>query len=196
MMATKPQALAAMERRLMAMPAKQGDLLGAPAPGVVYTGKPGRPKGRKNNKTLLLEQSIENLGDRMLRETVQAALADPVTEAKRMVAAIYQLPEDADPNTIVDRREGKDGIELQIVTFADEVQAFALKLIDDRKNARAIAMPFVQQKKPLQIDKTERKITYIVQERMEDDGLADPAARAKDVTPKAPPQTIDHEDGL
>lgn len=188
LMATKPVAKAAMEARLMAMAPRQGELLpdGRQA-GVVYTGKPGRPRGRKNNSTLMLEQGIAQLGDEMLRQTVHSALSDPIAEAKRMVAQIYQLPEDADPNTIVHRREGKDGVEMQIVTFADEVQAFALKLIDDRKNARAIAMPFVQQKKPQQVDVTEKKTIMIVQARMDDDGLGDPAARAKNVTPPKDP---------
>lgn len=183
-MATKPQAKAIMEQRLLAMPPRQGDMLDTPAPAPPAKRGPGRPKGRKNNKTLLLEQGIEHLGDEMLRQTVTSALSDPIAEAKRMVARIYQLPEDADPNTIVHRREGKDGVELQIVTLAEEVQAFALKLIDDRKNARAIAMPFVQQKKPQQVDVHERKTVTIRQYRMDDDGLADPPARAKNVTPK------------
>lgn len=190
-MATKPQAKAIMEQRLLAMPPRQGDMLGAPAPPPPVKRGPGRPKGRKNNKTLFIEQGIERLGDEMLRQTVTSALADPIAEAKRMVAQIYKLPEDADPNTILERREGKDGVELQIVTFADQVQAFALKLIDDRKNARAIAMPFVQQKKPQQVDVTEKKTITIVQKRMDDDGLDDAPARAKNVTPK----TLEHEDG-
>lgn len=190
-MATKPQAKAIMEQRLLAMPPRQGDMLGAPTPPPPAKRGPGRPKGRKNNKTLFIEQGIERLGDEMLRQTVTSALADPIAEAKRMVARIYQLPDDADPNTILERREGKDGVELQIVTFADQVQAFALKLIDDRKNARAIAMPFVQQKKPQQVDVTEKKTITIVQKRMDDDGLDDAPARAKNVTPK----TLEHEDG-
>ena len=191
LMATKPVARAAMEQRVAAMAPRQGELLGAPAePRWTYTGKPGRPKGRPNNKTLLLEQSIENLGDQMLRETVQAALADSIALAKRMVAQIYQLPEDVDPNTILHRREGKDGVELQIVSFADEVQAFALKLIDDRKAARAIALPFVKPRKPQEIDITERRVVEIRQVGMVDDGLGDVAARAKNVTPK----TVDHEE--
>jgi hypothetical protein len=189
--ATKSAAKAVMQERLLGMAPRQGELLpdGRQA-GVQYTGKPGRPKGRKNDKTLLLEQGIEQLGDEMLRETVKSALADPIAEAKRMVARIYQLPEDADPNTILHRREGKDGVEMQIVTFADEVQAFALKLIDDRKNARAIALPFVKPKKPQEIDITERKVVEIRQVGMVDDGLGDVAARAKNVTPR----TLDHEE--
>lgn len=161
-MATKPIGQAEFERALMQIAPAQGELLpGQRAPGVTYTGKPGRPKGRRNNKTLFRLANIDNLGEEMLRRRMSDAMLDPVDAAKRTVARIYHLPENADPNTIIDRRIGKDGVELQIVTFADAVTQFTIEYAKLREKAREGVSPFVLKKKPTEIDLTEKKITEV-----------------------------------
>lgn len=168
-MATKPVGQAEFERALMAMGEAQGDLLpGARVSGVTYTGKAGRPKGRRNNKTLLKLRNIENLGGEMLRQRLGDAVLDPVTEAKRTVARIYQLDENADPNTIVEQKLDKDGERISIVTFGDKVTALTIEFAKLREKARDGVAPYVLKKKPTEIDITEKKTTevrFVVEDR-------------------------------
>lgn len=207
-MATKSMAKRAAEAALMGMGPAQGSLLpdGRQA-GVAYTGKPGRPAGRKNNKTLMAEAGVENLGERALLEALRAATASEVAEARRIVCEIWQLPLDTKPTHIVTQKPDKteDGVTIyRATTLGELIEDMVVKCIDRKKNAQAIAMPFVQQKKPQQVDVTEKKTITIVQKRMDDDGLGEeaqtlrrsealrPGDGAKNVTPK----TLEHEDGL
>lgn len=205
-MATKSAAQRVAEAALLGQPPAQSGLFGTAAlgAGVVRTGRPGRPKGRKNNKTLQAEAALDNLGDVMLRGTLKTAMGDPIDEARRMATKIWNLPPDTPPDHIVTRepeKTGDNGITIfRAVTLGEKIEEFAQKLIDDRKNARAIAMPFVKQKKPAQVDVTERHLVTIRQIHMDDDGLGDgrgdPAAKAK---PVGKATTIDQppeEDGL
>jgi len=201
-MATKSAAQRVAEAALLGQPHAQAGLFGTAAvgAGVHRTGRPGRPKGRKNNKTLQAEAALDNLGDVMLRGTLKTAMGDPIDEARRMVTKIWGLPPDAPPDKIITstpEKTGPDSVTVfRAVTLGEKIEEFAQKLIDDRKNARAIAMPFVKQKKPAQVDVTEKHTVLIVQRQMDDDGLGDPAAKAK---PVGKATTIDQppeEDGL
>jgi hypothetical protein len=195
-MATESMAKKAARAALVQMGPAQGTLLpDGRQQGVIYTGKPGRPKGRKNDKTLMAEAGVENLGERALLEALRAATASEVAEARRIVCEIWQLPLDTKPTHIVTQKPDKteDGITIyRATTLGELIEDMVVKCIDRKKNAQAIAMPFVQQKKPQQVDVTEKKTITIVQKRMDDDGLDDPPARAKNVTPR----TLDHGDGL
>lgn len=186
-MATKSAAQRAAEAVLMALTPAQGELLpDGRQRGVVYTGKPGRPRGRQNNATLAKQANIAALGDKALRDTLKTAVGEAVAEARRIVCDIWLLPYDTKPDHVVTRKlekTGENGMEIyRAVMLGELIEEMVPKCMDAQKNARAIAMPFVQQKKPQAIDVTERKVIEIRQTRMDDDGL-DPALLAKNVTP-------------
>lgn len=187
-MATKSAERRVMDAVLTGLPPAQGNLLGddtPPAP-IARTGRAGRPKGRKNNRTLMAEANLDTIGEAVLRERTRLALVDPVAEAKRMVAQIHGLPEDADPNTVIREERKADGTLVRIVAFADEVTEMTIRLAGLKENAASNALPFMRQKMPAQIDVTERLIVNVVQSRMIDDGLDDAVerrAQLKNVTP-------------
>lgn len=160
-MVTKRVGQADYEALLIGAPPAQGSLLadGTRDPPIVRTGKPGRPKGRRNNATYARRANLDVLGELMLRQRIDLALADPVDEAKRIVARIYSLPDGADPNTIVERKVSPTGEVTQIVTFADVVTAMTVDVMKLREKARDGASAFVLKKKPTEIDISERKIT-------------------------------------
>lgn len=186
-MATVSAAKRAARELLQRLGPAQMSLLPGSAATVTYTGKAGRPKGRKNDKTLAQEAAIEVWGEKLLREGVSTALLDPVAAARARIVAIYNLPEGANPNTILERDFDKDGAPINIVTFGDLVLELSKHFDGLKATERKAALPFVRQKMAQQIDVTERHVVEIKQARMDDDGLGD---HAKNVTPKV----IEHED--
>lgn len=153
-MATKSTARRVMEQSLLKLgPAQLSMLPGSPAT-VEYTGKPGRPKNRKNNSTLMAEADFAQMGERLLRERFRVGLLDPVAEAKKFVAQIYKLDADADPSTVLRHETDKDGNLIHIVSFADEVREVALTLANLKEKAANNALPFVRKKMPQEVDLT------------------------------------------
>lgn len=192
-MATPSAAQRAARELVRRLGPKQLSLLpGSPAT-VTYTGKAGRPKGRKNDATLAQEAGLDVWGEKLLTEGIATALIDPIAEAKKRVAAIYLLDPDADPNTIVERDLNGDGDPINIVTFGDLVLEVSKHFDGLKATERKAALPFVRKKMPQEVDVTERHLVEIRQYAMDDDGLGDPAARAKNVTPAKAPRD---EDGL
>lgn len=151
-MATKRVGQAQAERILAGLPGRQGDLLPGGKPAWHYTGRPGRPKGRPNNKTLAALADLDNLGEVVLRERIGTALCDPVTEAERLVRRIFAV----DP-------------EAKLSEFhREKVAEFTLEMSKLREKARDGVAPFVLKKKPTEIDVTEKKVTearIIVEDR-------------------------------
>ena len=146
MMVTKPVGQAEFERVLMSVPGPQGELLpGQRAPGVSYTGKAGRPKGRRNNKTLMKLANLDNIGEVMLRQRAETAMCDPIDEAERMVRRIYKLEPDA---ALTEAQR-------------DLVAHYALEMTKIREKARDGIQPFISKKKPTEIDISEKKITEV-----------------------------------
>ena len=78
-MATKSAAKRVAEALLMRVGPAQAALPGIapPATPVVRTGKPGRPKGRKNNRTLAEEAKLDVWSEKLIRERVALGLLDP-----------------------------------------------------------------------------------------------------------------------
>lgn len=173
-MATKSVKQRVREQALMRMGPAQLDMLPGSAAQVTYTGKPGRPKGRKNNKTLIEEAQLETWGEKLIRERVRLGLIDPLTEAIRRVRELHNLPDDVDPRA----------------NFREEVAEFAKHFDGLKATEGKNALPYVRQKMPQQVDVTEKHVVTIVQQRMDDDGL--PGDGARNVTPKV----IDNEDGI
>jgi len=183
-MATKSAAKRVAELALMRMGPAQLSLLPGSGATVIYTGRPGRPKNRKNNATLMEEAQLDVWAEKLLRERVRLGLIDPILEARRRVAAIYKLDENQDPNTIVEREFDKAGKLTQIVTYGDVVLEVSKHFDGLKATEGKNALPFVRQKMAQAIDITEKRTVTIVQRGFVDDGLPpDPAARAKNVTP-------------
>lgn len=188
-MATKSAEKRALERSLLQMGPAQMSLLPGSPETVEYTGLPGRPKGRKNNKTLFTEAGLEQMGERLLRERFRMGLLDPVAEAKKIVAQIYNLDATADPSTVLRHETDKDGNIIHIVSFADEVREVALAFANLKEKAANNALPFVRKKMPQEVDWT----LQVPEARFVgfDDAIKAVAGDgAKNVTPAV----IDHEE--
>lgn len=137
-MATKSTAKRVLEQSLQKLgPAQLSMLPGSPET-VHYTGKAGRPKGRKNNSTLLTEAGLEHMGDQLVRERVRIGLCDPVDEAIKRVRDIRGLPESVDPR--VHHRE----------EVAELAQHFDHLKAKEANNG----LPFVRKKMPQEVDLT------------------------------------------
>lgn len=191
-MATKSAAKRVAETLLMRLGPAQGALPGMaqPAAPVVRTGKPGRPKGRKNNRTLAEEAKLDVWSEKLIRERVALGLLDPVQMARKRICEIYGLPEDANPNTIIHREENAEGVVTQLVSFAEAVLELAKHFDNVKATEGKNALPYVRQKMPQQVDVTEKHLVIVRQTAMDDDGL--PGDDARNVTPKV----IEHGDGL
>lgn len=191
-MATKSAAKRVAEALLMRVGPAQGALPGMalPAKPVVRTGKPGRPPGRKNNRTLAEEAKLDVWSEKLIRERVALGLLDPVQMARKRIAEIWGLAEDANPNTVIFRETDKDGTVTQIVSFGDAVLELAKHFDGIKATEGKNALPYVRQKMPQQVDVTEKHLVIVKQVGMDDDGL--PGDDARNVTPKV----IEHGDGL
>jgi len=185
-MVTKSAAKRVAEAALLRLGPAQLSMLPGSAATVTYTGRSGRPKGRKNNATLIAEAQLDVWGEKLLREGARLGLIDPIVEARRRVAEIYLLDENANPNTVLHREVDKDGNVYQEVTLAELVLEVSKHFDGLKATERKNALPFVRQKMAQSIDITEKHIVEIRQVRMDDDGLGDAATRAKNITPPKP----------
>lgn len=191
-MATKSAAKRVAEELLMRVGPAQAALPGmaAPATPVVRTGKPGRPKGRKNNRTLAEEAKLDVWSEKLIRERVALGLLDPVQMARKRATEVYGLEEHAPPDTIIHREVNGDGVVTKTVTLADAILELAGHFDGVKATEGKNALPYVRQKMPQQVDVTEKHLVLVRQVGMDDDGL--PGDGAKNVTPKV----LEHGDGL
>lgn len=173
-MATKSAEKRVMEQALLRLgPAQLSMLPGSPAT-IEYTGKPGRPKNRKNNRTLMSEAGLEQMGEALVRERVRLGLCDPLAEAMKRVRLLHGLADETDPR----------------VHYREEVAKWAEHFDHLKAKEANNGLPFVRKKMPQEVDVTERHFVLIKQVGMDDDGLGDAAASAKNVTPPKPEEDL------